>query len=715
VDEPTLPSRRPPRPSRDDGPHILVAAVVVAWLLEPAAALGADPPPCPGTENLAAQATASSRGATGDLSRLVGKRWPDEGSGWDHPAAVKLAATPEAAITLDLGRPFPLAAVALQADNNDTYRLEVSDDGASFRLLREAEAVSAPGLRTRAFRVVPSVPARWVRLVARGGDGRYAVSGIALHCVVPSPWPPATRSAGADAAAAAGPWLTEARIDAIKAATALLGLVVVLWAIAVRRAGRPDADRRPRRALLVVAAAAAAFGWGNFFRFHYDNHLHYWEHFHYYLGAKYARELGYERLYACVAVADIEAGLGGEVRAGKIRDLRTNRIVPVTEAEAVRDPRACTSRFSPARWADFKRDVAYFRGRLSARWGDLRQDHGYNASPVWALAGSTLANIAPASDETLLALALVDPLLLAVLFVLVGWAFGLEALCLALVFFGTNHAARYAWNGGAFLRMDWLCASVAAICLVRRGRPLAGGFALGTAALLRLFPALLASGLVLKVIVRSIRERRLALSREHRRFGLGVLASVALLVPLSLAAPGSSWTEFIHNTRKHEATWATNHVGLRTVLGYSYRARGSVTFDSHLEEPWSVWKQEQARRFDARRWAFALGLLLFAALLALRVEREDDADALVLGIGFIPVATYLASYYAAVLLGLALLYRPRREWTGALLCALSIVTWLVALEWSWFDERYFWTSLAILGTVLATVLAGAGTERPAQG
>ena len=51
-----------------------------------------------------------------------------------------------------------------------------------------------------------------------------------------------------------------------------------------------------------------------------SNFYHRWEFFHYYLGSKYDRELGYERLYHCAAVAQADSGQANEVRARKLRD-----------------------------------------------------------------------------------------------------------------------------------------------------------------------------------------------------------------------------------------------------------------------------------------------------------------------------------------------------------------------------------------------------------
>ena len=66
-----------------------------------------------------------AEGAPG-ADRLVDQNAPADGEAWDGPAAVQLA--PGASITWDLEATQALAGAALQADNNDTYRLFLEAD-----------------------------------------------------------------------------------------------------------------------------------------------------------------------------------------------------------------------------------------------------------------------------------------------------------------------------------------------------------------------------------------------------------------------------------------------------------------------------------------------------------------------------------------------------------------------------------------------------------
>jgi hypothetical protein len=89
-------------------------------------------------------------------------------------------------------------------------------------------------------------------------------------------------------------------------------------------------------------------------------------------------------------------------------DLHTNEQVPTLEV--LRHSERCTGHFGAARWAGFQRDVAWFRDRMSpSSWLRSQRDHGYNATPVWGLLGHALADLAPASDGSILALTLIDP------------------------------------------------------------------------------------------------------------------------------------------------------------------------------------------------------------------------------------------------------------------------------------------------------------------
>jgi hypothetical protein len=97
---------------------------------------------------------------------------PVDGEGWDTPHTATLAAG--GVVEWDLGAVRHVGQLRLQADNNDTYLVSTSVDGASFALLWAARPVGVPGMQTRTSEPVDA-QARFVRLTAEGGDHLYSV------------------------------------------------------------------------------------------------------------------------------------------------------------------------------------------------------------------------------------------------------------------------------------------------------------------------------------------------------------------------------------------------------------------------------------------------------------------------------------------------------------------------------------------------------------
>jgi hypothetical protein len=412
-------------------------------------------------------------------------------------------------------------------------------------------------------------------------------------------------------------------------------------------------------------------------------------------------------------VAEADAYGRASVDGRTIRNLVTNRLEPA--APVVDDPRRCTDRFTPARWRAFERDIQFFREQFNrTRWTEVLHDHGYNGTPVWGVAGGLLAGLAPATHAQLVVLGLLDPLLLCLMWAAIVWAFGWRVACVGLVWWGTNYPARYWWNGGAFLRMDWLAFAMIGICLVKRDRPAAGGFALAYSALLRVFPGFIVAGLALKVLATWVAERRIGLAAPVRRFVAGALVAVAVLVPVSVAlAPGhgvDAFAGFIDNSRKHLETPLTNNMGLKTVVAYDARTRVRVTVDPAQPDPFGTWKDARRRTFADRKIIYLAVLAGMLALVAWAARPAPEWVALTLGVGLIPFLAELTCYYYSFLLAFAFLW-PRRRVIGAALCAVSAMT--CAMPWiAWWDDARY---VNISGYVLAFVAVATALTRWPRG
>jgi hypothetical protein len=691
---------------------VLAAGVFIPAVgqAQPAATGGA--PACPSGNLLLGAHVRQLHQVRGPATRVTDGVVAPEGAVWDAAPAVVLESG-AAAFTWDLGQVTTVRAAWLQADANDSYMLQGSLDGERFRDLGRAEVVDGlHGLRGRKVSL-GGLPVRYLRFGEGMGDGFYSLSELQVFCEIPAPFPPTLRVEDAPAAPVARNiftyWNNEtsARWEFF---LAMLGLALLQWGLELGREGRPQAYRKLRDRLLAVGGVVAALTYFNFGFFHFGNFIHDWEWTHYYLGSKYFAELSYDRLYECLAVADVEAGLRRRVELRKMTNLRTNALE--SSAEIVAHPERCKQHFQPARWEAFKHDAKFFRERQNdKRWDDLQTDHGYNGTPVWNVAGTLLANTAPASKAQLLTLAMLDPLYLGGTIALVWWAFGWRVLCVGLLVFATNFPSRYYWTGGSYLRWDWLFYTVGALCGLRKGRPMLAGAALAYATLLRVFPGFVFAGPLLGLAVSVARHRRLepTSGRLYARFFLGAALATALLIPLSLAVSGGpgAYQRFVQNTVKHKETPLTNYMGLRTVLAWRPSEVGRRLKDERLTDPWMKWKEARLR---AARQARPLTIVLAAAylvLLGLAVRHVEPWMAAALGITFIPLGAELTCYYYAFILGVALLYE-KREQVGRWLLYLTAFTQLIA--WAplpgmarALDEQYTLMSVATLLTFGAIV------------
>ncbi|MFJ9752778.1 glycosyltransferase 87 family protein [Streptomyces chartreusis] len=432
-------------------------------------------------------------------------------------------------------------------------------------------------------------------------------------------------------------------------------------------------------------------------------HTHEWTH--YYLGAKYAGELSYDRLYECITVADAQDGVTMPPEQQKITDLRTNRTVSTQAILA--DPDRCTRHFTTERWSNFRQDTAYFRDRADAdQWYTIINDHGYNTTPVWTAAAALLVNLTPATDLQVSLLAVLDPLYLLVMMLAICWAFGWRTLAVAVVVLATYLPARYIWTGGAFLRWDWLFYTVAAVCCLKKGKPVVAGLALGYAALLRIFPAVLFLGPALTLGWQLLRTRHL--NRDVIRLFTGGALAAVVLVPISWAVAGGwqAWEAFARNLAKTQETPMTNTVGLRTMLRWRPSQGIGDLYDPQAAEPAAVWThalRQAATEIVPLQVALAA---LFLVALSLAVRWVPPWVAAALSVAVLPVVTDLLCYYYMIIIVLVLLWRTRPQialWLMGL-CAATQFIGLAPIPGmsTWYDQQF--TLISALTVAVFAVL-----------
>ncbi len=481
------------------------------------------------------------------------------------------------------------------------------------------------------------------------------------------------------------------------ALTAAAGGVLV-W----RWRGRAVRDRGGTAlGLLAVLAAAASC---NFFQFHSGRFTHFGENFHYQLGAKYFPELGYDGLYEASVAAQAESAPNLPLPR-VIRDLRTNTMEPVRAVDEHRE--AVLRRFTPARWRSFVADHATFLApEFSRTLNEIRLDHGYNPTPTWTFVGRLFNSWLPLTDTTIALLALVDWVMLAVMFGMVFKTYGGAVGATALILFGVGYPWRYAWVGGAFLRYDWLAALVVGVCLLKRRRFVGAGALFAYAASVRLFPGLLLLG-VAAVAARDF-LRRSGFSWALR-FGAGLLAgATACVLAGALTGRGfGAWPEFARNIEKHHGTWTTNTAGLEIALLTSPGTMVSrIPAAWPLPQRWATWQAEMNRTQSERRpFYLALALLLVAGTAVAAATRNPDEGA-VIGVAAVFAGLVLSCYYWVVLVVLAL----RRGVGGTLgvlgVNAAALVAALLTTDTQIIFGVFSWGLLALFAALIVPDVVG---------
>lgn len=663
---------------------------------------------CPAGNLLAGRRPVAWQDIRGEISLPTDGTGTAEGAVWNAPPALILD-TGAATLTYDLQAPITVRALAMQGDANDTYHVWGSLDGKDFRPIGSIEPVEGHGLRTRTLGLGGNgMNLRFLRIGEGVGDGFYSVAELSAFCELPTPFPPPLKIASAPSATVATSWLNfwndeaSARWEMV---LAVLGFLFLGWEFKLRKAGRGGAHLRLRKWLLVAFGLISIASYFNFGFFHFRAFVHRWDTFHYYIGSKYFRELSYDRLYECVAVADFEEPmLRRRVEIRKITNLRTN--VLETTAEILKQPQTCKQHFSAARWQAFKKDIAYFRNKESPRrWEDTQTDHGYNGTPVWNIAGTVLSNTGSASDAQILILDLIDPAYFFAMVGVVWWAFGWRVTAIGLIAFATNFPSRYYWTGGSFLRWDWLFYLVATVCCLRKQKYLLAGMAIGYATLLRIFPGFLGVGPLLAAVYALVREKRV--DRRYLQFFAGAALAACILIPVSIKVAGSAdaYKNFIQNTIKHKETPLTNYMGLRTVMAYRPSEAGRMLRSNDYVDPWSKWKDARLQAFKRVKPLYAAAIVAFLLLLGFAVRKAEPWVAAALSATFIAVGVELTCYYYAFIMAVAVLYEVD-ERVGRILLVCTAFTGFV--HWaplkgmpSWLDEQY---TLMSVGTLVAFVV-----------
>ncbi len=684
--------------------------------------------PEPASSLLEGAKVIDSSGVT-HVDRLIDRVVAPAGDYWRTDISAPFS-NPNGAITWDLGQEVEIHSAYLQGDNNDTHLLSISSDNKTYRPLWTAPVVDSPGMRDRSSRSL-NAKGRYVRLQARGGDRMYALTEVRLSsdpsadlgsqlttkkgtpveeqlqdrivwfgiisclCILfarrgQKLW--VTLGLAAIAALATA-WCVQAVLDIwpvgqreislMRATAAAIALVAVLReALAPRRQA---ADTRVIRGALTISATLAVLTFVNLlnpqFWDHKNNHksvVHNFDMRVYYPIAKYFRELQFDGLYEASVAAYVDDVPGANLDSLnniEIRDLNTHHMVKVRN---IHDKiNAVRQRFTPERWQSFVEDMRYFRETMGR--GDYfgsMHDHGGNATPVWFVIARFLFYFTTANNTVLILGALLDPLLLGLMFYAIKRTFGWRTMLVAITLFGANDFHMFGSNWvGATLRHDWMAYIGLGVCALGARRWTWAGVLLAMASLIRAFPAFTLITLTFPALgwLYSFYDERKRLPRwseirEAQGPTLKVAKSAAITVVSAVVAAAivlgpMSWPRWWHKVNLLERDAHTNHESLRMFLSFDPTLVLRSLTGTDVPVDWSNVNRNWQIHQPIFVLLVALGVL--AVFAAARTRKLHQAATL--GLILIPLILSPANYYCHVFFLLCLVAIEReRGSTGKL-------------------------------------------------
>ncbi|MBN1653179.1 MAG: hypothetical protein JXA30_05325 [Deltaproteobacteria bacterium] len=676
-----------------------------------------------------------------------------------------------AELIYDLGEVTTIRSVYLHADNNDSFTLSISDSRERFSNFFSAPATTPAGMQPRTGQGL-NARGRYLRLTARGGDAFISVGELMVYKDKPKIWPPKPRrergvdpavllqitmvafgaallifvalndrrlprwlyAIGALMPAAAGIaliisareiWPLElSHISLLRAVIAAVTIGALLRALIFRS----HTDTRGTTCVLAVLALLGFTGFYNFGHPQFFNHkekrgmyVHVYDMRVYFPVVKYFEELRFDGVYLASVAALLEDEPGvtrSSIADVELRDLRTNAIVRVRDVRDEID--RIKTRFTPERWAEFKQDMRWFWESMGTNHylGSLR-DHGGNATPVWIFLVRGLFAHVRADETNLFLTGCLDPVLLIILFIVIGRTFGLRSALVCIIVFGATDFPMLGSNWAfATLRFDWKVALGFGVCALKTERWALGGAVMAGAGLLRAFPALGCVFMVVpalfwlaeQLITYKKLPPRASLKRELQplfRSAVAALICVAVLVllPISFFSFSGSWGVWIDKITLHSAKWNVNHVGLRTLAAYNPDLVARKVIQKQAAEPWINWQKTQTDTFYSRLPIYLGVMALFTLLALLAARRVRPDQAALIGLLLIPIYFYPANYYLHYIFLLPLMTDDKRNnswlWGWNSLCLLLLCFFQYFTIDKWTDERFTDQSWMLLACYLA--------------
>ncbi len=659
-------------------------------------------------------------------------------------------------VEYDLGARRSIGAIWILADHNDTYHVQVSDDGRSFDTLWVIPEARGRGFQPR-FEGGLGTATRYLRIGPLEGDDRYAISEVRVYEEPRAEPPDVPRIAGyvpgrtfrsrtlvfglalvawllLSVARSPRWWRVLAALFPLVAGAQLVSQLVVEWPIGSREVSLVRGTvaavaasavaleafavrlRPGRGVVLAVLAICGAIAFMAFYNLghpqFYDHDTeertfaHYLDLRQYYTTAKYFDEIGYSGIYAADVAAYLENVPGASMERlarTPMRDLETLRVSSVADqGQAIAEaPRW----FAEDRWEEYKRDTEFFRRAMGDRsYLETLVDMGGNATPVWIATTHLLFNAIDPSDLAFTLTGLVDVVLILLALIAVGRTFGPRTMLVCMVVFGANDFIMYGTNwGGATLRHDWMAYLAFGLCSLKKERYALGGALFAASAMIRAFPALALAGAALPALWWLVDYRRsqgrfpplsVIQIEQHPfvRIVAGASAAAALLFVFSIAVLPGD-------------AWMS---WIQKVGRLS-----SGTQANHISLRLFLSGSESAYRTLLERMPLFVAAIAAMVLLVIAgARRASPLQAALLGLMLIPAVFYPANYYSHFvwLLPMLAVERPAKSRPVRPADALIWVTLLLMCSVQYFavlapdQVLRFWLNSALLFASLSTLL-----------
>ena len=227
-----------------------------------------------------------------------------------------------------------------------------------------------------------------------------------------------------------------------------------------------------------------------------------------------------------------------------------------------------------------------------------------------------------------------------VAFGVVGWAFGARTAALLAILFCVFFPNRYVHMGGSILRFDYVATLLIGFSALKKDKWGLAGAMFAWATMVRVFPAIFAVGVGLKIASDAFVGRKLELRPEHKQFfiwfggGLLVLFIISLV---GLHGGFENWRMWAEDMRVHNARSASYRIGFK----HLFMLDGELTSTDY--------NVKQAN-FVARQNYYWIATAVLLAPLFLAVRRLDTISfAVIFGVFAFFLLSIATRYYWGVI------------------------------------------------------------------